>query len=79
MLIIGLTGGIACGKSAVSFILKKLGAQVLDIDEITHELLEPILMFMFNISANTLFRRTVHSTKKLLAKLFSIIPMKGNG
>ena len=41
MLIIGLTGGIACGKSAVSFILKKLGAQVLDIDEITHELLEP--------------------------------------
>ena len=41
MLIIGLTGGIACGKSAVSFILKKLGAKALDIDEITHELLEP--------------------------------------
>ena len=41
MLIIGLTGGIACGKSAVSFALKKLGAKVLDIDNVTHELLEP--------------------------------------
>lgn len=41
MLIIGLTGGIACGKSAVSYNLKKLGAKVLDIDEITHKLLEP--------------------------------------
>ena len=41
MLIIGLTGGIACGKSAVSFELKKLGAKILDIDTVTHELLEP--------------------------------------
>ena len=41
MLIIGLTGGIACGKSAVSFTLRKLGAQILDIDTVTHELLEP--------------------------------------
>ena len=41
MLIIGLTGGIACGKSAVSDELKKLGAVTLDIDSVTHELLEP--------------------------------------
>lgn len=41
MLIIGLTGGIACGKSAVSSELKKFGAKILDIDEVTHELLEP--------------------------------------
>ena len=41
MLIIGLTGGIACGKSAVSYELRKLGAKVLDIDNVTHELLEP--------------------------------------
>ena len=41
MLIIGLTGGIACGKSAVSYTLKRLGAKVLDIDEVTHKLLEP--------------------------------------
>lgn len=41
MLIIGLTGGIACGKSAVSYTLRKLGARILDIDNVTHELLEP--------------------------------------
>jgi dephospho-CoA kinase len=41
LLIIGLTGGIACGKSAVSGVLKKFGAKTLDIDTVTHELLEP--------------------------------------
>lgn len=41
MFIIGLTGGIACGKSAVSEELQKLGATTLDIDEITFELLLP--------------------------------------
>jgi len=41
LLIIGLTGGIACGKSAVSEELQKFGAVTLDIDSVTHELLEP--------------------------------------
>ena len=41
MLIIGLTGGIACGKSAVAQELEKIGAVTLDIDKITHKLLEP--------------------------------------
>lgn len=41
MFIIGLTGGIACGKSAVSNALRRFGAKTLDIDEITHKLLEP--------------------------------------
>ncbi len=41
MLIIGLTGGIACGKSAVATELWKLGAETLDIDSITHRLLKP--------------------------------------
>ena len=41
MFIIGLTGGIACGKSAISLELQKLGATALDIDEITYELLLP--------------------------------------
>ena len=40
MLIIGLTGGIACGKSAVSYELKKLGAATFDVDEETHKLLQ---------------------------------------
>ena len=41
MYIIGLTGGIACGKSSVAELLKKLGAKIFDIDRVTHELLKP--------------------------------------
>ena len=41
MFIIGLTGGIACGKSAVAWELKKLGAVTFDVDEVTHNLLQP--------------------------------------
>lgn len=38
--IIGLTGGIASGKSTVSHYLKKLGFPIIDADRITHELYE---------------------------------------
>ena len=41
MKVIGLTGGIACGKSTVSTILKSLGATVLDADKMAHELMQP--------------------------------------
>lgn len=41
MLIVGLTGGIASGKSLVASVFKDLGAIVLDADKIVHELLEP--------------------------------------
>ena len=36
--IIGITGGIACGKSNVCSVLTKLGYQIIDSDLITHEL-----------------------------------------
>ncbi len=35
--VIGLTGGIACGKTTVSNILKELGAFIIDADEISRE------------------------------------------
>lgn len=38
-IIIGLTGGIACGKSAVVNEFKKLGAKVIDADKIAHQVL----------------------------------------
>ncbi|NLJ99781.1 MAG: dephospho-CoA kinase [Clostridia bacterium] len=41
MLVIGLTGGIASGKSTVSSILRDLGAYVIDADKVGHEILEP--------------------------------------
>jgi dephospho-CoA kinase len=39
--LIGLTGNIACGKSAVLDMLSTLGAHVLDADRVTHELQAP--------------------------------------
>ena len=41
MLKVGLTGGIASGKSVVSKILVELGAHCIDADEIAHELMRP--------------------------------------
>jgi len=38
---LGLTGGIASGKSAVAAILRELGFPVLDADSISHKLMEP--------------------------------------
>jgi dephospho-CoA kinase len=41
MLLVGLTGGIASGKSLVTRVFKDLGAHIIDADRIVHELLEP--------------------------------------
>ena len=41
MLKVGLTGGIAVGKSAVGEMFAALGAQVIQADEIAHQLMEP--------------------------------------
>ncbi|MGE5415900.1 MAG: dephospho-CoA kinase [Acidobacteriota bacterium] len=41
MYIIGLTGGIASGKSTVSNFLKELGAYIIDADEVAHEIMLP--------------------------------------
>jgi dephospho-CoA kinase len=41
MKVIGLTGGIASGKSTVAQFLKELGAVVIDADKVGHEAFEP--------------------------------------
>ena len=41
MLIAGLTGGMACGKSFVARALAELGAHVIEADELGHEVLSP--------------------------------------
>lgn len=41
MLLVGLTGGIASGKSLVARVFKDLGAHIIDADRIVHELLQP--------------------------------------
>ena len=39
--VIGLTGGIACGKSTLAESLRARGWHVIDTDQIAHRLLEP--------------------------------------
>jgi len=41
MLRVGLTGGVACGKSTVAKMFAALGAEVVDADKIVHQLYEP--------------------------------------
>ena len=41
MLRLGLTGGIASGKSAVASMLREMGFSVLDADGLAHKLIEP--------------------------------------
>jgi dephospho-CoA kinase len=41
MLRVGLTGGIACGKSTVAAMLRELGCHVIDADKLAHQLSEP--------------------------------------
>ncbi len=41
MLIVGLTGGVASGKTAVSEVLKEEGAYIIDADQIARELVQP--------------------------------------
>ncbi|MDI3481854.1 MAG: dephospho-CoA kinase [Tepidanaerobacteraceae bacterium] len=41
MKVIGLTGGIASGKSTVSMLLRNKGAAIIDADEISREILRP--------------------------------------
>lgn len=40
-MILGVTGGIACGKSTVAALFEKLGAQVISADAIARELVTP--------------------------------------
>jgi dephospho-CoA kinase len=39
--LVGLTGGIASGKSSVAAILRRLGAAVIDADELAREVVQP--------------------------------------
>lgn len=41
MLVLGLTGGIACGKSTISLTLRELGAVIVDGDVLSRELTAP--------------------------------------
>jgi dephospho-CoA kinase len=41
MILVGLTGGVATGKSTVAMMFKQCGAIVIDADELAHEVIKP--------------------------------------
>jgi dephospho-CoA kinase len=41
MILVGLTGGVATGKSTVARMFKQCGAVVIDADELAHEVIKP--------------------------------------
>ena len=41
MRVVGLTGGIASGKSTVSAMFRELGAQIIDADQVARDVVEP--------------------------------------
>lgn len=41
MMVVGLTGGIGCGKSAVTELFEQLGVPVIDADKVAREVVEP--------------------------------------
>ena len=49
--VVGLTGGIGSGKSTVGGMLEKLGASLIDVDAIVHELQQPGAPLLEEIAA----------------------------
>lgn len=52
MLVVGLTGGIASGKSTVSGLIKSYGIPVIDLDQLAREVVEPGSVNLAKIQAH---------------------------
>jgi dephospho-CoA kinase len=75
MLIVGLTGGVASGKTGVSQILREEGAYLIDADQIARELVQPHTATwneLIRVFGKEILQEdgTIHR-KRLAAKVFS--------
>jgi len=70
-MIIGITGGTGCGKTALLNVIRDLGGMVLDCDAIYHELLETDKQLLSDI--DTRFPGTVENGLLQRKKLGSIV------
>ena len=72
---IGLTGGIASGKTTVSDYFKKLGTQVIDADVISHEVTEPsgsaFEVILSEFGSEILDEKGLINRKKMRAIIFN--------
>lgn len=72
MIVVGLTGGIATGKTTVLNIFKKLGYSTISCDEVYHKLLKKnnkLKKKLINIFGKDILWRNKVSTKRLYKKL----------
>lgn len=72
---LGVTGGIACGKTLVRNILDGLGIPTLDADEIVHDLLQndkTVISQIIDLFGTTTLNETGGINRKNLAKLVFI-------
>jgi dephospho-CoA kinase len=79
MLRLGLTGGIASGKSTVGSMLRKLGLTVLDADSIAHELIEkgePAYQEVVREFGPTILNADKRISRAALAKIVFADPAK---
>ena len=72
---IGLTGGVASGKTTVSDCFKKLGTQVIDADVISHEVTEPsgsaFEVILSEFGSEILDEKGLINRKKMRAIIFN--------
>jgi dephospho-CoA kinase len=76
-LVIGLTGGIASGKSSVARVLKKLGARIIDADKISRSILvrgKPAYKKVLKLFGNIITDRKKNIDRKKLAGIVFFNP-----
>jgi dephospho-CoA kinase len=79
VLIVGLTGGLACGKSFVAAKLSELGCVIVEADELGHAVLEPggeahdAVLKLFGTVDRPALASLVFSDPEALAKLNAIV------
>jgi len=80
MIKIGLTGNIASGKSTVEAVIAETGYKVIDLDKISHELLNTIckdeILKLFGTTERKKIAEIVFNDKNKLKKLENIIHPK---
>jgi dephospho-CoA kinase len=79
MLRLGITGGIASGKSTVSAMLRDMGFTVLDADSIAHTLIEPGYPAhhkIVRVFGSSILNGDNHVNREALAKIVFADPIK---
>lgn len=84
MLLVGVTGGIACGKSAVVTILRQHSVSVVDCDEIAHDVAKKVRSCLSHLEIALLLPNMLHHVQghwgyRRMVKAFGSSILQKNG